>query len=78
MPWCIATLHVRASLCTVVDEDPEYEFADNFRASRKSNQSRQMLLHQLSCRLRRQIGIKVRWCVLSHCAWLAKAGCYPS
>ena len=47
-------------LAPVVEEDPEYEFADNFRASRKSNQSRQMLLHQLSCRLRRQVGVKVR------------------
>jgi len=51
---------VRMALAsTVVEEDPEYEFADNFRASRKSNQNRQMLLHQLSCRLRRQIGVKV-------------------
>jgi hypothetical protein len=42
-----------------VDSDPEYEFSDNFRASQKSNLSRQLLLHRLSNRLEASISGKV-------------------
>jgi len=43
----------------VVETDPEYEWSDNFRTARKSNESRQGLLYKLSNQVRRQIGKKV-------------------
>uniref|UniRef100_A0A7S2W4C5 C2 domain-containing protein n=1 Tax=Mucochytrium quahogii TaxID=96639 RepID=A0A7S2W4C5_9STRA len=43
----------------VVDSDPEYEWNDNFRTARKSNESRQGLLYRLSNQVRRQIGKKI-------------------
>eukprot|EP00947_MAST-08B_sp_MAST-8B-sp1_P005639 g5639.t1 len=42
-----------------VDDDPEFEWSDNFRTARKSNESRQLLFYRLSCNLRRQLGKKV-------------------
>ena len=42
----------------VVDTDPEYEWSDNFRTARKSNESRQQLLYRLAHSVRRQIGKK--------------------
>eukprot|EP00948_MAST-09A_sp_MAST-9A-sp1_P003425 g3425.t1 len=44
----------------VVENDPEFEWADKFRATRLSNDSRQLLLHRLSFEIRRQIGNRVR------------------
>lgn len=32
----------------VVEDDPEYDWVDNFRASRSSNEGRQSLLYSLS------------------------------
>lgn len=43
----------------LVDDDPEYDWKDQFRSSRTSNQSRQYLLYKLSAKLRREIGTKV-------------------
>lgn len=43
----------------LVDDDPEYDWKDQFRSSRNSNQSRQYLLYKLSAKLRREIGTKV-------------------
>ncbi|PRP78644.1 C2 calcium-dependent membrane targeting domain-containing protein, partial [Planoprotostelium fungivorum] len=42
----------------VVKSDPEYHWMDNFRASRISNEERQLLLYNLSGKLRRHIGKK--------------------
>jgi hypothetical protein len=42
-----------------VDHDPEFEWSDNFRTARKSNESRQLLFYRLSCDLRRQMALKV-------------------
>lgn len=42
----------------VVENDPEYEWSDNFRSSRKSNESRQLLLYRLSNTVRRLVGKK--------------------
>lgn len=44
----------------VVDNDPEYQWMDNFRQARKSNESRQSLLFKLDATVRRQLGKKVR------------------
>lgn len=44
----------------IVDDDPEYNWKDNFRTSRSSNEARQYLLYKLSGKLRRQISNKVR------------------
>lgn len=44
----------------LVKQDPEYHWADSFRASRISNQARMLLLYELAGRLRRHIGKKVR------------------
>ena len=44
----------------VVENDPEYEWSDNFRSSRKSNESRQLLLYRLSNTVRRLVGKKAR------------------
>lgn len=43
----------------LVDDDPEYDWKDQFRSSRSSNQSRQYVLYKLSAKLRREIGTKV-------------------
>lgn len=43
----------------LVDDDPEYDWKDQFRSSRNSNQSRQYILYKLSAKLRREIGTKV-------------------
>jgi hypothetical protein len=43
-----------------VEEDPEYEFSDNFRRSRKSNRHRHLLLHRLSNKLSASLSRKVR------------------
>ena len=43
----------------VVDNDPEYEYLDNFRSARKSNESRHQVFYRLSGSVRRQIGKKV-------------------
>ena len=42
-----------------MDHDPEFEWSDNFRTARKSNESRQLLFYRLSCDLRRQMALKV-------------------
>ena len=44
----------------VVARDPEHEFSDSFRSSRRSNSTRQFLLHTMAAKLRIQIGRKVR------------------
>lgn len=46
----------------VVEDDPENDWQDNFRSSRTSNDARQLLLHVMDGRLRRQIGRKVTDC----------------
>ena len=46
----------------VVEDDPEYDWQDNFRSSRTSNDARQLLLLVMDGRLRRQIGRKVTDC----------------
>ena len=43
-----------------MDEDPEYEFSDNFRGSRKSNLNRQLLLHRVSHKLNTLMSNKAR------------------
>lgn len=43
----------------VVDNDPEYQWMDNFRQARTSNESRQSLLYKLDATVRRQLGKKV-------------------
>lgn len=43
----------------VVDNDPEYQWMDNFRQARTSNESRQSLLFKLDATVRRQLGKKV-------------------
>jgi len=43
----------------IVEDDPEYSWADSFKSSRLSNEQRQILLYRLSGKLRRQIGMKV-------------------
>lgn len=58
------SLYSRQAICgfvqeLIVEEDPEYAFADNFRAARQSNQKRMQLLHWLSMSLRRQIAKQV-------------------
>lgn len=42
----------------LVDDDPEYDWKDQFRSSRTSNQTRQYVLYKLSAKLRREIGAK--------------------
>eukprot|EP01080_Neovahlkampfia_damariscottae_P012301 gene12301-5884_t len=42
----------------LIDEDPEYNWRDNFRSSTKSNNERQTTLYEMSGRMRRQIGKK--------------------
>ena len=42
----------------VVDTDPEFAWADNFRTSRSSNEQRQNLLYRLSAAVRRFVGKK--------------------
>lgn len=44
----------------VVDNDPEYQWMDNFRQARTSNESRQSLLFKLDATVRRQLGKKVQ------------------
>ncbi|CAM9214727.1 unnamed protein product, partial [Discosporangium mesarthrocarpum] len=43
----------------VVENDPEYQWRDNFRQARTSNESRQSLLYKLDATVRRQLGKKV-------------------
>ena len=43
----------------IVVPDPEYHWVDSFRTSRLSNERRQLLLYELSGKLRRQMGRKV-------------------
>ncbi|KAM3569501.1 hypothetical protein VYU27_008412 [Nannochloropsis oceanica] len=43
----------------VVENDPEFEWKDQFRHSRSSNESRQTLLYRLDASVRRQLGKKV-------------------
>eukprot|EP01135_Chromosphaera_perkinsii_P005613 Nk52_evm27s355 gene=Nk52_evmTU27s355 len=43
----------------VVNDDPEYQFADNFRTSRTSNEARQILFSRMSGELQRKVGLKV-------------------
>lgn len=45
----------------VVDNDPEYQWMDNFRQARTSNESRQSLLYKLDATVRRQLGKKVSY-----------------
>lgn len=54
----------------VVDNDPEYQWMDNFRQARTSNESRQSLLYKLDATVRRQLGKKV-------CMYIS-ASCEPS
>lgn len=42
----------------LIDDDPEYHLIDSFRSSTKSNEQRQMLLFELSGRVKRLIGRK--------------------
>lgn len=42
----------------IVESDPEYHWADTFRASRTSNDTRQQLFNTLSCQVRRNVGRK--------------------
>ena len=44
----------------IVEDDPEYHWRDQFRASRITNHQRQMVLYQLSGKLRRKMGLKVQ------------------
>ncbi|XP_046863179.1 C2 domain-containing protein 5-like [Xenia sp. Carnegie-2017] len=43
----------------VVNDDPEYQWIDNFRTTRSSNEARQRLFQKLSGELQRKIGLKV-------------------
>ncbi|CAB3986597.1 C2 domain-containing 5-like, partial [Paramuricea clavata] len=43
----------------VVNDDPEYQWIDNFRTPRSSNEARQGLFQKLSGELQRKIGLKV-------------------
>lgn len=43
-----------------VDEDPEYEFSDNFRGNKKSNLQRQLLMQRLSIKLNALMSNKAR------------------
>lgn len=43
----------------VVNDDPEYQWIDNIRSKRKSNEERQSLVQKLSCELQRRVGVKV-------------------
>ena len=43
----------------VVTHDPEYHWVDSFRTARLSNERRQLLLYELSGKLRRQMGREV-------------------
>ena len=43
----------------IVVPDPEYHWVDSFRTARLSNERRQLLLYELSGKLRRQMGRKV-------------------
>ena len=44
----------------VVENDPEFEWKDNFRMARSSNEFRLSLLYKLTANVRRQLGKKVR------------------
>lgn len=44
----------------LVDNDPEFEWKDQFRQARSSNESRQALLYKLDATVRRQLGLKVQ------------------
>lgn len=44
----------------LIDDDPEHDWRDRIRSSRVSNEQRQLLLYQLSGRIRRLIGKKVQ------------------
>ncbi|CAM9245284.1 unnamed protein product, partial [Chrysoparadoxa australica] len=44
----------------IVDKDPEFQWKDNFRQARSSNQSRQGLMYKLDAQVRRQLGRKVQ------------------
>eukprot|EP01138_Halocafeteria_seosinensis_P011276 gb/GECG01011518.1/.p1 GENE.gb/GECG01011518.1/~~gb/GECG01011518.1/.p1 ORF type:complete len:1646 (+),score=234.79 gb/GECG01011518.1/:1-4938(+) len=43
----------------LTEDDPEFDWSDSFRSSRKSNQSRQLLLHRMAHALRSRIAKKV-------------------
>lgn len=43
-----------------MDEDPEYEFSDNFRGNKKSNLQRQLLMQRLSLKLNALMSSKTR------------------
>ena len=57
---CIIVIVVGLVEELVVDNDPEYQWMDNFRQARTSNESRQSLLFKLDATVRRQLGKKVR------------------
>ena len=68
-----------ATLVGLVDEvitevDPDYHWTDSFRTSRSSNEASQRILHQMSCRLRRQMGRKAVEmggnAILAYCQWI--------
>lgn len=59
-PFCIFGVAVVGLVDElVVDNDPEYQWMDNFRQARTSNESRQSLLFKLDATVRRQLGKKV-------------------
>eukprot|EP00127_Corallochytrium_limacisporum_P004417 Clim_evm25s161 gene=Clim_evmTU25s161 len=43
----------------IVNDDPEYQWLDNFRGARSSNEARERLFWNLAGELRRKIGVKV-------------------
>ena len=56
--YCVVRLHGFVEEL-VVNDDPEYQWIDNIRSKRKSNEERQSLLQKLSCQLQRCVGVKV-------------------
>lgn len=42
----------------IMADDPDYHWAESFRTSRTSNESRMLLLHQLASTIRRNVGSK--------------------
>ena len=55
--WCVCLVGVGVRQ---VDEDPEYEFSDNFRGNKKSNLQRQLLMQRLSIKLNALMSNKAR------------------
>ncbi|KNC77253.1 hypothetical protein SARC_10285, partial [Sphaeroforma arctica JP610] len=60
LPECYKTLAIHGFVEElVVDNDPEYHWADSFRTSRSSNEARQRQFMKLSNELQRKVGLKV-------------------